>query len=55
MNQVSFSYNENENNLYSGVKNKDYNNNSFRYSNNLSYKKNDSNENTITNIITFFF
>ena len=39
----SFSYNENENNFYSGVKNKDYNNNSFRYSNNLSYKNNSVN------------
>ena len=39
----SFSYNENENILYSGIKNKDYNNNSFRYSNNLSYKKNSLN------------
>ena len=39
----SFSYNENENILYSGIKNKDYNNNSFRYSNNLSYKKNSMN------------
>ena len=40
---TSFSYIENDKNSYIGIQNKDYDNNSFRYSNNLSYKKNSMN------------
>ena len=39
----SFSYVDNENSLHSGIKNNDYNNNSFRYSNYSSYKNNKMN------------
>ena len=39
----SFSYIDNENSLYSGIKKNDYNNNSFRYSNYSSYQNNKMN------------